>query len=282
MPNASRSLPPYHLRAHNAATASENKIHDDAVARDHGFAGGLVPGITVFGYLTAPIVEEWGERWLRCGSLSARFRRPIYDGGDVRVLGILATEDGTDTADLEARNALDEVCAVGQARLAPGAPEMPSIASYPEAPLPARRLEPTPEALAGVEILGSVEAGFHADRIDDTVALVGDDLPIYRELRVAHPVWLLYFANALLAANVALGPWIHTASAVQNLGLLHDGERLSARGRVAGLTERGGHQIVDLDLLLVARRGADDDRPVMHVLHTAIYKLRSDSPEQMQ
>ena len=282
MPNASRSLPPYHLRAHNAATASENKIHDDAVARDHGFAGGLVPGITVFGYLTAPIVQKWGERWLRCGSLSARFRRPIYDGDDVTVLGTVATEGDAHTADLEARRALDEVCAVGHARLTPGAPEVPSVDRYPEVPLPPRLLEPTPEALAGVDILGSVEAGFHADRIDDTVALVGDDLPIYRELGVAHPVWLLYFANALLAANVALGPWIHTASAVRNLSVLHDGERLSARGRIAGLTERAGHQIVELDLLLVAKRGADGDRPVMHVLHTAIYKLRSASPEQMQ
>jgi hypothetical protein len=88
---------------------------------------------------------------------------------------------------------------------------------------------------------------------------------------VAHPVWLLYFANALLASNVALGPWIHTASAVSNLGLLHDGERVSVRGRVAGLSERRGHQVVDLDVLLVA----GGVRPVMHVLHTAIYSLRS-------
>ena len=102
-------------------------------------------------------------------------------------------------------------------------------------------------------------------------ALVGDTLPLYRELGVAHPVWLLYFANTLLASNVALGPWIHTASAVQNLSLLHDGERLSARGRIAGLSERRGHQVVDLDVLLVA----DGTRPVMHVLHSAIYRLRS-------
>ena len=95
--------------------------------------------------------------------------------------------------------------------------------------------------------------------------------PIYRELRVAHPVWLLYFANAILASNVALGPWIHTASAVQNLSMLHDGERVSARGRVTALSERRGHQVVDLDLLLVA----GGERPVMHVRHSAIYRLRS-------
>jgi len=265
---AARALPPHHVRAHNAATASENKIHDDAVARQHGFTGGLVPGITVFGYLSAPIVKAWGQPWLERGWMSGRFRRPIYDGDDVTAVGIVG-EDGE--VQLEARTAAAEVCAVGHARLGAAAPEPPSMADYPEAPLPSTRLDPTPEALAGVDVLGSVEAGFHADRIDDTVALVGDDLPIYRELGVAHPVWLLYFANTILASNVALGPWIHTGSAVQNLGLLHDGERLSVRGRVASLSERRGHQVVDLDLLMVA----DGERPVMHVAHSAIYRLRS-------
>jgi hypothetical protein len=263
---ASQVLPPHHVRAHNAATASENKIHDDAVARQHGFSGGLVPGITVFGYLTAPVVRAWGERWLERGSMSARFRRPIYDGDDVTVGGML---DG-ETADVEARDGADEVCAHGTARLAGEAPT-PSLVEYPEAPLPAQRLAPTPEGLAGLDVLGSLEAGFHAERHDETAALIGDDFPIYRELGVAHPVWLLYFANALLASNVDLGPWIHTASAVSNLGLLHDGERVSVRGRVARLSERHGHQMVDLDVLMVAAGG----RPVMHVLHTAIYKLRS-------
>jgi hypothetical protein len=264
-------LPPHHVRAHNAATASENKIHDDAVARRHGFAGGLVPGITVFGYLTTPVVEAWGQAWLEHGFMAARFRQPIYEGDSVSVVGTVGADGDARTAELEARNGLDELCAVGRARSGPDRPGIPSVDAYPERPLPTALLAPTPEALAGVEVLGSVEAGFHADRHDETAALVGDDLPIYRELGVAHPVWLLYFANALLAANVELGPWIHTASAVQNFGLLHDGERVSARGRVAGLSERRGHQVVDLDVLFVA----DGVRPVMHVRHSAIYRLRT-------
>ena len=87
---------------------------------------------------------------------------------------------------------------------------------------------------------------------------------------MAHPTWILFFANAVLASNVVLGPWIHTASDVTNLGLLGDGERLSARGRVARLYEKGGHQLVDLDILMVA----DGTRPVMALRHTAIYRLR--------
>jgi len=271
VPTAGQGLS-HHVRAHNAATASENKIHDDAVARVHGFEGGLVPGITVFGYLTTPIVDAWGEAWLERGALSGRFRKPIYEGDDVSVTGtVIADEtDGTLRAELEAHNSAGEVCAVGTARLPQEAPEPPPLDHCPEAALPSERLDATPEALAGVDVLGSLDAGFHASRIDETLALVGDALPIYRELDVAHPVWLLSFANTILASNVALGPWIHTASAVQNHSTLRDGERLSARGRIADLSERHGNDIVDLDVLLVA----DGVRPVMSVHHTAIYRLR--------
>src|SRR5207248_3723584 len=123
-------LPPHHVRARNAAIASENKIHDDDVARQHGFAGGLVPGITVFGYLTTPVVEAWGEAWLERGSLSARFRQPIYDGEEVTVVGTLGAEGDVQ---LEARNRAGDVCAVGEAELPANAPEPPSVDDYPEA-----------------------------------------------------------------------------------------------------------------------------------------------------
>ena len=40
--------PPFTLQAHNTAVASENRMHDDAVAREYGFSGGLVPGVDVY------------------------------------------------------------------------------------------------------------------------------------------------------------------------------------------------------------------------------------------
>jgi acyl dehydratase len=268
--STAEELPVHRLRAHNAATASENKIHDDAVARRHGFSGGLVPGITVFGYMTGPVVEAWGEAWLERGTMNARFRRPTYDGVEVVVRGSSSAADGIMTAELTLANSSGEVCAVATATLGDAPAAAPDLRDHPRAPLPGTRVRPTPEAIAAVGELGTVDAGFHADRADETLALVGADLPIYRALGVAHPTWLLFHANALLAANVALGPWIHTASDVGNLSTLHDGERLSARGRVARLEQRKGNEIVDLDVLLVA----DDRRPVMALRHTAIYSLR--------
>ena len=42
----------YSVEAYNISHASENKIHDDAVAQKLGFSGGLVPGVEVYGYMT--------------------------------------------------------------------------------------------------------------------------------------------------------------------------------------------------------------------------------------
>ena len=68
------------LVAQNDAVESENKIHEDSVARQYGFAGGLVPGVTVYAYLTWPAVERWGLRvarsWRDVGTFRvARVRR---------------------------------------------------------------------------------------------------------------------------------------------------------------------------------------------------------------
>src|SRR5262245_25232286 len=49
-------LPEYHVKARNTSSSSENKIHDEQIAREYGFRGALVPGVTVYAYLTHPLV----------------------------------------------------------------------------------------------------------------------------------------------------------------------------------------------------------------------------------
>src|SRR5204862_4334466 len=146
---------------------------------------------------THPVVETWGREWLERGTMSARFRRPVYDGEAVEVVG---TVEGGTRAEVETRNPAGEVCALATATLPGTAAPLPSLDDFPTASLPARRHDPSPEALRAIDRLGTVEAGFHAGRVDETLALVGDDLPIYRDLAVAHPTWILFFANAVLAS----------------------------------------------------------------------------------
>ena len=58
-------LPTHELKAVNFAEDSSNKIHNNDVARDYGFKGGLVPGIAVYAYMTHPVVEQLGSDWLQ-------------------------------------------------------------------------------------------------------------------------------------------------------------------------------------------------------------------------
>ncbi len=55
---------PYVVTTHNHATDSENRMHSDEVAQQFGFAGALVPGVSVCAHLSYPLVLAFGERWL--------------------------------------------------------------------------------------------------------------------------------------------------------------------------------------------------------------------------
>src|SRR2546422_5501631 len=71
----------------------ENKIQDDAVARQYGFRGGLVPGVTVYAYLTHPLVAAFGAAWLERGTAAVRFVEPVLDGEELPVAGTVVGRD---------------------------------------------------------------------------------------------------------------------------------------------------------------------------------------------
>jgi acyl dehydratase len=75
----------YRVCARNTAAESENKIHDDGVAARFGFRGGLVPGVTVYGYMTVPVVERFGLEWIERGRMQVKFLQPFYEGDEVIV-----------------------------------------------------------------------------------------------------------------------------------------------------------------------------------------------------
>src|SRR3954465_9434351 len=73
------SLADYRVQACNLSHASENKIHDDGVARRFGFRGGLVPGVEVYAYMTHLPAARWGGDRLAPGAAECRFFKPVYD-----------------------------------------------------------------------------------------------------------------------------------------------------------------------------------------------------------
>jgi hypothetical protein len=252
----------YEVEANNTATASSNKIHDDAVARDYGFRGGLVPGVDVYAYMTHLPASLWGHGWLEGGSISARFVRPVYDGERVTVTG----ERSGDEMGLEVTGPDGLVRASGRAAVGPPAVNgrVPPRASLPDVRPPA-----SAESLRPGTVLGSLDAVFDAALAAEYLEAVRERLTVYTEAAVAHPGWLLRFANSVLAANVVLGPWIHVSSDVGLLGLVADGTTIDVRGEVLGEYEHRGHRFVELDVAVSA-----DGRVVQRVAHTAIHTPR--------
>ena len=120
------TIEPYRVSAYNTSKHSENKIHDDAVARRFGFSGGLVPGVDVMAYMMHLPVAKWGRAFLERGLIEARFVKPVYDGEIAEVRG--EERDGVLSIEVESRGGL---CATGTASLPASAPAF-SLADFVE------------------------------------------------------------------------------------------------------------------------------------------------------
>ena len=262
-------LSPHNIVAKNYGADHENKIHSDEGAAKFGFAGALVPGVALYAYLTRPVVDLWGEHWLARGTMSAKFIKPIYDRELVQARAQVVSVAPIELS-LELVNPANEICAVGTAGL-PDALPMLDVQAYPAYPLPPseqRRAASISSFQVG-EALGSLS--FTLDLQHEGARFLEnmvETAPRYHH--VCHPAYWIAQANELLMQNIALGPWIHTASETQHLALARDGERLSLRGRVAELAQRRGHEIITADLALFG----ENDRPLVQIRHSAIIKLR--------
>jgi hypothetical protein len=252
---------PHTLFAFITATASTNKIHDDDVARQFGFRGGLVPGVDVYAYLTNPPATAWGIEWLQRGTMAARFGSPVYDGDHVVVQ---PSRDGTLVLSSEGVER-----ATGVAELPAEPAELPDLDRWPDVPQVDDPPPAAPEVLVPGTPFGLAPHRFHAARAVEYLDAIREPLALYRDEGIAHPGWILRDANYVLSANVRLGPWIHVESSVQHLGVVHDGEEVAARAIVTKEWERKGHRFVSLDVLHLA-----GGRPVARTDHTAIYRPR--------
>jgi hypothetical protein len=265
-------LRPYRLTARNTAASAENKIHDETVARQLGFRGGLVPGVTVYAYATHPLVAAVGPEWLERGTAEVRFVGPVLDQEEVTVSGALADRDGGGvTATLSVTTRAGGECATATATLPPEAPAGVDVGAYPRAPLPGERPLASPELLMPGRVLGTPEVVYDETFAAGFLADAADPLPLYRGPGApVHPAIYLHLGNRALDRNVGVGPWIHVGSEVRHLGGARVGERLEVRGRVASAWTKRGRDYVALDLLIVAGPAA---RPAALLRHTAIWRL---------
>ena len=258
------ALAPYHVEAFNTAKVSENKIHDDTVAKKFGFGGGLVPGVDVYAYLSHQPIARWGRAWLEHGTAECRFSKPTYDGDHVTINA--AEENGVLDLKLECRGVL---CATGSAALpAPVAP--PSLADWEQVPERASRPPADDQTLPIGGWLGMVPIEATPELAAEYLRNVRETAPIYADEGLIHPVIVLRMCNFVLTRNVTFGPWMHVGSKIQHFAAAKVGDSLGARARITGNYEHKGHLFVDIDALVLA----DETRPIARVTHVSIYRPR--------
>lgn len=70
----------------NSAAEVKGSIHDDATASKLGFKGGTVAGSIHMDQFVPKLLEVYGERWFRDGSISLYFTQATTDGEKVRAV----------------------------------------------------------------------------------------------------------------------------------------------------------------------------------------------------
>ncbi len=252
------------INAFNTATASENKIHDDATASRFGFTGGLVPGVDVFAYMAHAPVKHWGRDWLENGAMQARFLKPVYDGEDAT----LEAENAGEDAMLLTLKSRSEVCGTGRAYRKAVSPN-PIIPDRGTRPDQDARPDASEASLPIGTLLGFEPEPYTTELGLEHLADTREDAALFDDGRIANPAWLLRRANYILAENVLLGPWIHTESDIRLHRLVTDGDTIDVRAQVADNFERKGHLIVALNFAILV-----GDAPAMTGRHVAIYQPR--------
>jgi hypothetical protein len=250
---AGLDLPEYRVKASIDTIDSQNRIQDDEYSRHHGFRAGLVSGLSLFAYMTRPLVEFAGRDWLERGSAAVRFIRPVYEGEEIRIGGMVASEDkeGALSLEYQAANNQGAVCGIGTAQLSatPPTPE-PTIKEYPASRAKLHR-PISLETLQAGEILTPIASEFtwnvHWQYCRKSIR---DLHPMYE--KALHPGWLASRAGRILSANYAIPAWIDVDCQVQHYHLQEEECVIETRGRVHSKFERDGDHFIVLDLAVFA------------------------------
>jgi acyl dehydratase len=254
----------YRVSAYNTAKQSENKMHDDTVARQFGFSGGLVPGVDVMAYMMHLPVAKWGRAFLERGLVEARFVKPVYDGENVELSA--AESDGVLAIEVESRG---EICATGSASLPAATPAF-SLADFADVAAVTERKPVNAASFEPAKWLGTTPRAWAGEAAKQYLADIRETDPIYLQEDLGHPGILQKVMNRVLVDNAILGPWIHVGSRMQLLSAGKTGDEITARAKVVGNYEKKGHRFVELDALVVA----NGKTPLARCWHIAIYQPR--------
>ncbi len=267
--SAGSPLPEHRVKASIEPADFINRIQDDEYARHYGFRAALVPGVSVYAYATRPVAELLGRDWLERGSAEMRFLRPVYEGEDLRLGGIVdaSREDGTLLLNCQAANSQGVICSTGMAQLPPAMPSAePSPDNYPAGRGKLHRSISLESVQVG-ENLVPVSSEFtwnvHWQYCRKSIR---DLHPLYE--KAMHPGWLASRACHLFAENYAVQSWVDIACSVQHFHLQEEECAIQTRGRVQNKFEQKGDHFIELELAVFSPA-----RCLATIRYTAIFHI---------
>ncbi|MPZ47106.1 MAG: hypothetical protein GEV05_27840 [Betaproteobacteria bacterium] len=266
---AAETLPPYCVRTHNASEHSENRMHSDEVARQFGFKGALVPGVTVFAHMTRPLVQRYGETWLGKGIAEVSFSKPAYEGD---LLTVRTRADATGSAhELTCTNEEGVELARMSSHIPQSSPAVDLRSDTPPAPPIEARPIVTWELMEVGKPFPALAWSPTAADNRQWCADVRDDLAIYAsgDTPCLHPGFVLRQANYVLRNRFTLPAWIHTGSRIVFHDVLRVGPAYAVRAIPEEKWERKGHQLVRLYVAIRA-----GNKTMAEVMHSAIFNPR--------
>ena len=230
------------VHAKNLPENSRNPIHTDEGGKAAGFDGALVAGVTVYAYLTNPILTLWGVDWLREGSSVVEFKSPVL--ADELVECITVLDDMSLNVNATVSNQIRAQCTAFIGK--------PVSSNSPD---------------SSIELLETEEIHL-VNEWENYGHRLGDDHEIYSDLGVIHPAVWPSLANYVVEKNLVTGAWVHTRSKISHHNLVQIGSVATLESRVINRfeTKAGNRAVINVAVTVEGEKVAE-------VEHEAIVSL---------
>ncbi|MEE4281060.1 MAG: hypothetical protein V2I41_03890 [Pseudomonadales bacterium] len=257
----------YLVTAKNYSEDSENRIHSDEIAQKFGFRGALVPGVAVYGYMTHPLVEKFGEDWLARANIQLRLLKPTYDGEqmtitcnnqDGQIEVVSHDPEGQLTAVLLSQSVnktSDETVPMHDLALLDGPLKHPD------------RVAIGWDTVNESEVFSPWEFHLSTEENARYTNEVADTLDIYQAGYV-HPHLLLSLANTALMNEYVMPTWIHASSHIVHHQALRQEDTITIRSVTTEKWQKKGHEFIRIWVTYWL-----DGVLTTEIDHTAIFKV---------
>jgi hypothetical protein len=259
--------------ARNNSAARGGRIHsDDEFARKYGFTGGLVPGITVYAYVTDLLEEVLGRSWREKGTISLRYRSGTYEGERIRVVAEESAKQGE--VDLKVFGQDGSTRAVGVAGTDISEPSG-DCRVLPVVEAPSAPLSMTSEALLDHPMLGTTEVSPTAAGSREYLGSIGlSTNETLGDVFVNSAYLVRTYRECQARTFTRVFPSVLASSEVRHYRGVRYDEMLSVRGCVDRLFGRNGNWFAVLEFVWYD----STDTRVLDSRQCSVFKLRPKAP----